>query len=180
MKKLNENVTRSLNSNGIGDEGILYLLAIYFNLDVKCIPDKIQKKVNLLKVVERDYDTASFSIKWNEPLFEGDSPTESYWDWVDDWRKLFKRVNAERDGTKKYCITRMKKFFSKFPEYRKEHVMVATKAYLSTVTDGQYCKKAHKFIFEGSGVNEYSLLLEWCERMKNSNTTKQTFKKMGK
>jgi hypothetical protein len=178
--KLNENVIKSLNSNGLGDESILYLIALYFNLDVKCISEVIQTKVNLLKIVERNYDLASFSLKWNEPLFEGESPTESYWDWVNDWRNLFKKVNAERDGTKRYCIIRMKKFFSMFPEYRKEHVIEATKAYLSTVTNGQYCKKADKFIFEGSGVNQYSHLLEWCERMKSSNTSKQTFKKMGK
>jgi hypothetical protein len=179
MKKINENIIKTLTSNAIGDEGIIYLLSIYFNLDVKCIPQKIQTKVNLLKIVERDYDAASFSVKWNEPLFEGESPTQSHWDWVEDWRKLFKRVNPERDGTKKYCITRMKKFFSKFPNYRKEDVMIATRAYLGSVASPQYCKKAHKFIFEGSGVNEYSLLLEWCERMKKVGNKSVTFKKMG-
>lgn len=178
--KLNEEVTNLLLKNSIGHDGILYLLSIYFELHINCIPETIQQKVNILKIAERQYDGYDFHVKWNIPLFEGESPTESYWDWVNEWRKLFKRVNAERDGTKRYCVARMKKFFSRFPEYRKEHVMAATKAYLSTVTDGQYCKKADKFIFEGSGVNEYSLLLEWCERIKSSNTSKQTFKKMGK
>jgi hypothetical protein len=178
--KLNTEVTELLLQNSIGHDGILYLLSIYFGLHVNCIPDAIQQKVNVLKIAERQYDGYDFHVKWNIPLFEGEAPTESYWDWVDDWRKLFKKVNAERDGTKRYCVARMKKFFSRFPEYRKEQVMAATKAYLSTVTDGQYCKKADKFIFEGSGVNEYSHLLEWCERMKDANKVINTFKKMGK
>ena len=177
--KLNDNVTNTLANNGIGQEGILYLLALYIELDVNCISKVIQKKVNLLKIVQRDYDGDSFSLRWNEPLFEGEEPTQCHWNWVDDWRRLFKQVNPERDGTKKYCVSRMKKFFSKFPNYRQEDVMLATKAYLSSVSSPQYCKKAHKFIFEGMGVNEYSLLLEWCERMKKVVTKKATFKKMG-
>jgi hypothetical protein len=177
--KLNEEVTKLLLQNSIGHDGILYLLSIYYELHTNCISEPIQKKVNMLKIAERVYNGYDFHIKWNIALFEGEKPTESYWDWVDDWRKLFKKVNAERDGTKRYCVARMKKFFSRFPEYRKEQVMAATKAYLSTVTNGQYLKKADKFIFEGSGVNEYSHLLEWCERMKNTNINKQTFKKMG-
>jgi hypothetical protein len=176
--KLNESVVRSLANNGIRQEGVLYLLALYFELDVNCIPNVIQKKVNLLKIVERDYDGSSFTLKWNEPLFDGESATQTHWDWVDDWRRLFKQVNPERDGTRKYCISRMKKFFAKFPTYRHEDVIRATKAYLGSIASPKYCKKAHKFIFEGTGVNEYSLLLEWCERMGRLNT-KVTFKKMG-
>lgn len=176
--KLNKNVTKLLANSGIRQEGVLYLLALYFELDVNCISKVIQKRVNLLKIVQRDYDGDDFTLKWNEPLFDGEKPTQTHWEWVDDWRNLFKQVNPERDGTKKYCITRMKKFFSKFPNYRQEDVMIATKAYLGSVSSPQYCKKAHKFIFEGAGVNEYSLLLEWCERMKKV-AKPASFKKMG-
>ena len=72
----------------------------------------------------------------------------------------------------------MKRFFSKYPNYRKDDIMKATRAYLSTVTDPKYCKKSHRFIYEDSGVNEYSLLLEWCERTKSSDKYLK-YKKMG-
>ena len=175
---LNKKLLDILEDNRIPDEGVLYLLAIYHNLDVNCINEQIQKKVNLLKIVEREYTSDEFIIKWNVPLMQGDKPSTSHWDWVDDWRKLFKQVNPERTGVKQYCIVRMKRFFSKYPNYRQDDIMKATRAYLSTVSDPKYCKKAHRFIYEDSGVNEYSLLLEWCERTKSSDKYLK-FKKMG-
>jgi len=177
---LNKQLLDILEENRIPDTGILYLLAIYYNLDAQhLIDDDVQKKVNMLKIVERDYDADEFTIKWNMPLMEGEKPTVSHWDWVDDWRKLFKQVNPERTGVKQYCIARMKRFFSKYPNYRQDDVMKATRAYLSTISDPKYCKKAHRFIYEDSGVNEYSLLLEWCERTKGSDKYLK-FKQMGK
>ena len=59
---LNKKLLDILEDNRIPDEGVLYLLAIYHNLDVNCINEQIQKKVNLLKIVEREYTLSLIHI----------------------------------------------------------------------------------------------------------------------
>lgn len=143
------------------DEGILYLLSIFFHLKIN--EEKFEetiKKVNFAKIVERDYETKT--VIWNTPLFEGTN-VENNWDWVISWRNLFKDIRPDRAGTLNLCLTRMKQFFAKNPHVRREDVLKATQLYLETVTDSAYLTSAHYFIKKDKGTNEQSKLEEFIE-----------------
>ena len=149
------------------DKGLLCLLGIFHELDIEVfIPDDVIKAINLTKIVEKDYNTGT--IKWNTSLYSGQ---QTAFDWVEDWIKPFGQINPERKGVKKDCIVRMKKFFADNPEYRKDDVYRARDMYLRTVKDPQYLKSPHKFIYEGAGTLRSSILLQWCEKAKESTPT---------
>lgn len=147
------------------DEGLLVLLGIFYDLDIEAIaPEEVIKAINLTKIVEKDYD--SKTIKWNISLFNGQ---ETAFDWVEDWVEGFKGVNPERKGSPRDAISRMKDFFRKYPEYRKEDVYAARDLYFRSLSNPQYCMHSHKFIFDGAGTMKKSTLLGYCEKVKTSN-----------
>ena len=149
------------------DEGLLYLLGIYHNLDVeKIAPEEVIKTMNLTKIVDKDYKTNT--ITWNIPLFLGQ---ETAFDWVADWIEPFGRLNPDRKGSSRDATPRMKDFFKKYPEYRKEDVYKARDLYLASVRDPKYLMKSHKFIFDGAGAMKKSTLLEYCEKVKTSSSS---------
>jgi hypothetical protein len=142
------------------DEGLLFLLGIYHNLDVdRLVPEETLRGINLTKIVEKEYD--SRQIVWNMPLFKG---IEFSFAWVEDWIAGFGRMNTERKGSYRDAVDRMKAFFAKYPEYRKEDVYAARDLYFS-VTQPKFCMKSHKFIFDGAGAMKKSTLLEYCEKV---------------
>lgn len=146
------------------DLGLLTLLGIYHELDIESIvPEETIKAINLTKIVEKDYDTDS--IKWNLPLFKGQ---EAAFDWVSNWIEPFGRMNPDRKGSARDATPRMKDFFKRYPEYRKEDVYKARDLYLSTIRDPKYLMKSHKFIFDGAGAMKKSTLLEFCEKVKTT------------
>ena len=148
--------------------GLLVLLGIYYELDVDTVcPTEAVQAINITKIVEKDY--TSKTVKWNVPLFRGQ---EVAFDWVKDWLEGFGRVNVDRKGELSTSIKRMKEFFSKNPEYRKEDVYAARDFYFGTLTSNKYCMKSHKFIYDGVGVMKNSTLLEYCQKVKaaTSNT----------
>jgi hypothetical protein len=152
------------------DYGILYLLAVYYNLDAKgAIPEEIFRKVNLSKIFDKDYNTKT--IVWNIPLFVGQEA--GAFAWVNEWMHPFGAIGTPaRRGTVKEVTTRMKEWFSKNPEYRKEDVFAARDLYFTTEKpSGGMVKTSHKFIYEGTGAMQVSLLLFWCERLKTISGT---------
>lgn len=153
------------------DEGMLYLLSIYFNLNIdeKKFEESI-KQVNFTKIVERNYSTIPFSIVWNVPLFEG-MQTNILWEWVTDYRNMFKNIRPDRASTINICLARMKNFFSTHPSVRKEDVMEATRMYLSTVKDPAYLVSAHYFIKKDKGINEASKLEEFLDILSERSKT---------
>ncbi len=125
------------------DAALLYLLGVYYNLNTKDhIPEEIIKQVNFSKIVTRDYDTEVPTVKWNIPLFEGEE-TESAWNWVLEWRDLFKAIRGDAGGDKKACIIKMKKFFAANPDVRQHEVFEAANLYLD---DFRYRKTNLKFL----------------------------------
>lgn len=155
------------------DHGILYLLAVYHNLDCSmAISEEVIRKVNLSKIIDKDY--TSKTITWNVPLFVGQEA--GAFDWVNEWMHPFGAIGTPaRRGTIKEVITRMKKWFANNPEYRKEDVFAARDLYFRTEKPvGGIVKTSHKFIYEGTGAMEVSLLLFWCERSKELSNTKDT------
>lgn len=166
--ELNSGIVEILKEHRINkDEGLLCLLGIYHELDVDVfLPDNIIRAINITKIVERDYTTGT--VKWNIPLYSGQ---QTAFDWVEDWMKPFGKINPERKGVKKDCVSRMKRFFGSNPEFRKEDVYKARDLYLHTVKDPQYLKSPHKFIYEGAGDFRSSMLLQWCEKAKEVSPT---------
>lgn len=149
------------------DDGLLYLLGIYFKLDVDntCKEETI-KAVNLTKIVEKTFNDQVY--KWNMPLFE-EQQTE--WDWViKGYNKMWDKY-PDRKGASKDVLSRMQEWFKKYPEYRKQDVQKATEAYFKTVTSPQYVKNSAKFIFEGVGATKMSHLLAWCEKVIGKNNS---------
>lgn len=161
------------------EEAQLYLLGVYFNLNTEYISEKTRKQVNALGIIEREYkDNSSVphTLRWKVPLFN-EEKNETF-GWIGNYMDLFGRINPERKGTKNACMARMKKFFAENPEVRKQEVRKAVEAYLKTVSDPQYLKSAHKFIYEGTGFNKVSLLEQYVELTKESNVTDGRASKM--
>lgn len=160
--EINRAISRILKESNINiDDGTLVLLGIYYGLNVdKVCPEEIVKAINTTKIVERDYRTNS--IKWNVALFAGQ---ELEWDWVfNKYNAMWNRAPARKDNDKD-VLKRMQRFFSMYPQYRKEDVKNATIAYHKSQGDPQYLKSSAKFIFEGIGAMQKSMLLTWCEKV---------------
>ena len=148
------------------DSGLLCLLGIYHNLDIdKVVPEEYVKSINLTKIIEKDYDNGT--IVWNIPLFQGQ---ETSFNWVLDWIAAFGNMNPDRKGSHRDAIPRMKAFFAKYPQYRKEDVYAARDLYLSTIRDTKFLMKSHKFIFDGVGAMKKSTLLEYCEKVEKTSS----------
>lgn len=150
-------------------EGILYLTATYYKLPINEALEKVMevsiRKVNLTKIVERDYEKNT--VKWNVPLYLGEKLEEPKWFWVDEeYRKLFKDIRPDRAGTSVSCLRRMKDFFRENPEVRKEDIMEATKLYIQELDNPEYLQGADYFIKKGVGVNATSRLTSYLERIK--------------
>ncbi len=161
---INQEIIKLLQEHNVDCSfGILYLLGIYHQLDgiAEIIPEPIIRAVNNLGIVERDYKTNSFD--WHIALYLGQS-TDTVWEWVNEYRKLFASKNKEREGNKKSCVQRMKVFFQQNPHVRKQDVLEATRNYLRTV-EPNYVKTAERFIFDGQGNFKTSMLLGWVEKL---------------
>lgn len=154
------------------DAGLLYLLAVHFELDIDSIvPKEISSMMNITKIVDKDYNDDS--IKWNIPLFAGQ---DAAFDWVTEWLEPFGRMNSDRKGSPRDAISRMRKFFQKYPEWRKEDVFSARDLYLATIRDPKFLMKSHKFIFDGVGAMQKSTLLEFCEKSRTASVPKNNMK----
>ena len=160
--KINQEIFKLLEEHDVDkNEGVLYLLSIYHNVESNCISEKTIRIVNNLGVVERDYKTNT--LIWQVALYEGQN-VDSVWDWVNQYRELFASKNKERTGSKKTCVLRMKMFFAENPHVRKEDVLEATALYLRSV-EPQYVKTAERFIYDGQGNYKTSMLTQWVERV---------------
>ena len=152
------------------EQGTLCLLSIYFNLDAeRIIPEEIIRKINLTKIVEKDY--LSKTLTWNIPLFAGEQAGN--FAWVMDWMKPFGEIGGPaRKGTVKEVTAAMKQWFAENPEYRKEDVFSARDLYFRTEKpSGKFVKTSHKFILESDGAKRTSALLLWCQRIKETTGT---------
>ncbi len=168
--EINKAISRVLRESNIEVQGgTLVLLGIYYGVDVDIVcPEEIVKAISTSKIVEKDYKTNT--IKWNIPLFIGQ---ETEWDWVINgynsiWNKYPSRKDSDID-----VLKRMKRFFSLYPQYRKQDVKNAVTAYIKTIRDPQYIKSSAKFIFEGIGAMQKSMLLKWCEDTSKDNSSHQ-------
>lgn len=152
-------VLRTFNINK--EDGIAYLLAIYYDVRPSYTPILLVEKMNRTRILV--LDDKSKTLEWNVPLFE---EQVTGFEWVKDWMEEFGNINKDRKGTYKSVAARMKTFFVNNPSIRQDDVMEATRMYLRTVKQSVYLKTSHKFIYEGQGVEKISLLLDWVTRYK--------------
>lgn len=156
----NSKVKEELTSKGINiHDGLAYLMCLHYGIEPTYIPEPLKRKILACNIVSKDYN--SNTIVWKETLFE---ESIKGFEWVGDWMDLFKQVNPARRGTKKFVLTRMKKFFINNPEVRTDDVMAATKKYLGTIENPTFCKSSHKFIYEADGS---SMLESYVELIKS-------------
>lgn len=171
--KINEQIRTTLKTFGIPeDDGVAYLLSIYFNCRPSYTPPSLVQRINITHILGISPEK---ELRWDIPLFE-DVGVHDKWDWVKEWNAHFGVFNKKRKGTDATCIIRMKAFFADNPDVRKEEVYEATKLYFGTLTDAQYLISSHYFISKGVGRDRESALLSWVEKyreqMKNTIITK--------
>lgn len=140
------------------EDGIPYLLSLYFGYNPTYIPDDIKLKVNLSKIVEAD----KAGFKWNIPLFEGQ---EIAFEWVKtEYVELFRpygKATNVREATE-----RMKRLFAKNPDIRKEEVLGATELYL--FNESNFARLPHYFIEKGKGGERTQDILDWIDKYRST------------
>jgi hypothetical protein len=152
---INPVITKALKNIDI-NQGRLYLLAKYFNINANCISEEVRVAVTNLGIEDNG--------TWKIPLFTEEK--QEAFHWISEWMEGFGRINPNRKGTKSAVMARMKKFFSQHPEVRVDDVFKARDAYLRTVSNPTYLKSSHKFIYEGQGFNLSSMLEQYVELIK--------------
>lgn len=161
--EINSEIKEVLKSFSIPmNDGISFLLSLYFDCKPSYIPELLEQKMNRTGIYK--LDEFSKSLDWRIGLFE---EQVTGFEWVIEWVNLFGSRNKDRKGTAKMAIGRMKKFFATNPEIRKDEVMNATELYLKN-TDPRYITTSHYFISKGVGADKTSGLSEWIEKFRNS------------
>ena len=168
---INPDIVEELRIQGIEKEaGLRCLLSIYFGVEKESYPSdttvETMSKIEGSGIIKREYKSDRVILKWAIPLFSQEKD-ESF-AWISEYMDAFSKINPTRRGTKSAVLKRMKKFFTANPEVRLDDVKAATNAYIKTVNDPQYLKFSHKFIYEGRGLSEVSMLEQWVEITKGS------------
>jgi len=168
---INNSIISIFNNENIDDDGILYLLSVYFGLDFK-FNNLLMTKINNLKIFERDYTTDN--IIWNISLF-GETITN---DFVETFRKLFRNVDKTKAGDRQTVINKFKKFRANYPEYTDEDILEATKLYIDDYVSNNettyYLQKAQYFIKKEKNPAG-SRLLEYLEILKEEKETNKLY-----
>lgn len=144
------------------EDSLGFLLSLYYELRPSYIPGSLEATILALNIINIDYKTNTFV--WNINLFE--EQTDNF-EWINEFRAVFKAVNPDRTGTKTDCIKRMKSFVRANPAIGKDEILKAARLYTSSLNNPVYCKKAHKFIYDTEG----SVLLEYIEKLREKTNT---------
>lgn len=159
--EINPKVKAVVNSSNITNKpsAIALLLAVYYKCSqATCFSETLKAQVFSLGI----FTVGKTGIEWLIPLFNNQ---ESNFEWVSEFRQMFKSRNKSRAGDLRACIVRMKEFFSSNPHIRKDQVMQATEKYLASVTDPSYICTSQYFIFKGKGLDRTSPLEQWIEEV---------------
>ena len=155
--KINDEILEILSEVKIQkDDGICYLLSLFYGYKPEFIPDSFKQKMNITGIYQEDKGT----IKWNVPLFEGQ---QTAFEWVKDYCQLFKDANSLRAGHVREATALLKKLFATNPELRKDDIINATKMYIRN-TDPKYIMMPHYFIQKGIGASKTTTIFDWIEK----------------
>jgi hypothetical protein len=159
--RINEQIRTTLSEYNIPEnDGLAYLLSIYFNCRPSYTPPILVQKMNITNILGIGQNR---EVIWHIPLFENEDSIAT-WEWVSAWSSRFESINPLRKAPFKSVMLRMKAFFAENPDVRKEEVIEATNMYLRTVRDKQYLISPHYFISKGVGRDRTSALLGWVEK----------------
>lgn len=164
-------VVQSLRNKGIDpNEGLLYLLALHYRLEFD--RDKYGTMCDIIDRMNIFMILPSGDINWKHPVFEN-QVIEFEWV-VTEFLDLYKSRKLH-NRNKRECTARMKWFFIKYPEYRKDDVLNATKLYLyeTRAREDKFIMKPMNFIKKGRGTEEHSELLSYVEQYKDLVKKKQ-------
>lgn len=166
------------------DHGLLYLLAVYCNLDVEIFPHRLRSIINMLGIfVINDMQE---TVEWKIPLFkEGEEPEQKQendlndpWQWIEsEYIPMFKAANPSKHKTTLDTIKRMQGFFKEHKDVTKEEVLNAVKLHINE-TDSRYIKQSNYFIKKGK---DESFLYDYIMRVrelkdKSENKVQNKFK----
>ena len=158
----NSKIEEMLDQFGIErNEGLTYLLCIYYKVKPVCISEEIQARVGITEIFRKKGDT----IAWLIPLFV-DKKFDDNWDWVvEEYCSKFQKVNEQRGMFLVESIERMKQLFVQNINLNltKQDILEAADLYLSTVDEPQYCKACHYFISKGIGQNRERMILGYID-----------------
>lgn len=158
---INPEVAEVLKKNGLlTADAVGVLLCVHYGIKQSFVPPLLVNRILATGLIRRDC-FKTWGWVWEYPLFEN---VPKGYDWISEWMDMFKKVNSIRRGNKGEVIRRFKKFFTDYPMYRQDDVIRATEEYLRTVTNAEFCKTSHKFIYERGD----SLLLTFLENNKES------------
>jgi len=159
MKRLNKEIELKFIENGIDiDEGFLFLLAIYYDLEYTSLVAYTRAQITTLKMVDLNLDTKKLELKMN--LFEDESVDDySDYDFIIPIRSKFKSINPERNGPLKEVKVRIASFMRENKSVTKEEIIGACEYYLESIDDPQYLKSLNYFIKH----KKDSRLLYWVE-----------------
>lgn len=165
LQEFNPQIKMLFEENNIGvDDGLSYLLSLYYNLDSSVFSESLKRKIFILNIFFKNYEKNE--IEWNIPLF---TEIDEHFEWVNEYRDLFKNANSTRAGSKQVVIKRMKKLFSLYPHIRKDDIIEATKLYLSEIRDYTYITTAERFLFKDK---DGSPILDYIERYRENDKLK--------
>ena len=160
---INERVKEILSDYKINqNDGLTYLIALYYGYEASYVPDLLKKKIFLTKIIEMDVNSV---ITWKIPLFY---EQETNYEWVEGYRDTFKKINKDRAGSLKTCVARFKRFFRDNPGVTLDEIKGAVNMYLKTVTNPDYLITSHYFIYKDKGADEISHLQIWLERYREN------------
>lgn len=139
------------------DDGVSYLLAVFYNLDPSYIPDTLKKKV----IMARIFEVGKTGVDWRTPLMEEQMTS---FGWVKEYVQVFKRLNPDLPGSVTESTKRFKKFFADNPNVTIQDVKGAVNLYIGSVNDYRYLMYPHYFISKGVGADKTSMLESWLEK----------------
>jgi hypothetical protein len=154
---INEEILEILKEFNIPrDDGICYLISLYYGYTPSYIPGDLKVKLNMTGI----YRVVNNDIDWKVGLFKGQ---ETAFEWVRGYCDMFKESNPSRGGKVRETTARLKKLFAKNPDIRKDEVIGATKMYLLN-SDSTYIRFPHYFVEKGEGASKTSDLLDWIDK----------------
>jgi len=149
------------------DDCLAFLLAVERGLQPKHTVDYVIKSCYSAGLIGYDKHTESYVYRG-----EDSSPKYGGFQWVvDEYIQLFLDAGMPKtDRYEKNTVTRMKKFFSEYPEIRKDEVILGTKIYVTKVANEgsiSFVRQPRYFIFKGN-IQE-SDLMAYIQYMKEEN-----------
>ena len=157
--EINTEIKSILQECGVGvEDGMSYLLMVYFGYKPSFVPEVLKTKVNATGIYFMDKNN---SLQWKIPLF---SDQETAFDWVkSEYVQLFVDAHPDKRGNGNSSVRLMKAFFASNPDVRKEEVIEATKMYMRN-NNPQFIRQSHYFISKGKGANKIEELKDWIEK----------------